>query len=327
MIVDTSVSMEELRQLRIRLRDGFGGNCQISEADKLEQILSAYLKYLQFQLLSSSGNVDTGLVQEMLLEVAAVVRAGKVKGRGEEFGRFIDGLVTIYRKGFAEKGSDGFYHTVSDYAELLGSISREFPAYDYDEALQQLFLVMNRMFERQQKGWVEVLEYILSMPESIGLAQHLKQECFPEITEWVEGGVQNLFQIHADLAAMVHKLDMRERLVEQQITRLQHSYQNRHMAGNVIELKKGKIAGALSLLRQKLVAIKREGAEKRDLAGLVDSNIQEFQDLMAATKRAFFMHLVPKSAVMESRKNSNQSAVSRLASRSSAAASLQIISS
>ena len=327
MIADASVSTEELRQLRIRLRDGFGGNGQISEAGKLEQILSAYLNYLQFQLLSSKGNVDIGLVQEMLLEVADVVRAGKVKGRGEEFGHFIDGLVTIYRNGFVEKGSDGFYHTVSDYAELLGSISREFPAYDYDEALQQLFLFMNRMFERQQKGWVDVLEYILSMPESIGLAQHLKQECFPEITEWVEGGVQNLFQIHADLAAMVHKLDMRERLVEQQITRLQHSYENRHMAGNVIELKQGKIAGALSLLRQKLVAIQHEGAEKRDLLGLVASNIQEFQDLMAATRRALFMHLVPESAVMESQESPYRPAPVWLASSSVDVTSLRIISS
>jgi len=326
-IVDTSVSTEELRQLRIRLRDGFSNDGQISETVNLEQILSAYLNYLQFQLLRNQDQMDIGQVQEMLLEVASVVQAGQVKSRGQELAHFIDEVANIYRNGVSERGVDGFHQTVGDYAELLESVSREFPVYDYNGALQQLFLNMNQMFESQQKGWVEVLESILSMPESIGLVRHLKQECIPEITEWVEGGVQNLFQIHADLTAMVHKLDMRERLVQQQITRLHNSYQNRHMARNVIGLKHGKIAGALSLLRQKLVAIQCKGAEKRDLLGLVDSNIQEFQDLMAAARRAFFMRLLPESVAVESRNNSSQSAVAWLASRSSMAANLQIISS
>ncbi len=292
-ITDTCVSAEELRQLRIRLSDEFGDNSQFSEGTNLDEILDVYLQFLQSQLLGSSDHMDIGKVREMLLEVSALVRAGKVKDRGEEFGRFIDGLVNIYHFDTMESGGDGFQHSVGDYAELLKSVSSEFPAYDYDAALQQLFLYMNRMFEHQQKGWVEVLESIASMPESIGLVRLLKQECFPEIMEWVEGGVQNLFQIHGDLSSMVRKLDMREQLVEQQMVRLQNAYQTRRATENLIDLKQGKKVRAMVLLRRKLVAIQHEGAEKRVLIKLVESNIQEFQDLMATARRGFFIRLVP----------------------------------
>jgi len=44
---------------------------------------------------------------------------------------------------------------------------------------------------------------------------------------------------------------------------------------------------ALAPLRRKLVAIQGEGAQKRDLVGVVDLNIQEFQDLMASARRSF----------------------------------------
>ena len=318
-ITDTGVSAQELRQLRIRLRDGCDGN--------LDQILNAYLEYLQSQLLGGEADMDIGQVQEMLLEIASVVQAGQVKDRKQEFGRFISGLVGIYRSGLLEQGSDRFHHTVGDYAELLKSISRELPEHDYDEALQQLFLYMNRMFELQQKEWVDILNSIVSMPETVGLAQLRKCECFPQIREWVEGGVQNLFQIRSDLLAMVRKLEMRERLVEQQMTRLQNSYQNRHGEGNLLHLKQGKMARALVLLRRKLVAIQGEGAEKRDLVGVVDSNIQEFQYLMAAARRSFFMRVVPEQIGLESRKTSNWPEQVPVGKRSPDVTSLQIISS
>ncbi len=284
-VSDTGVSAQELRQHRIRLRDGYDGD--------LDQILRAYLEYLQSQLLGVKADMDIGQVQEMLLEISSVVQTGKVKDRKEEFRVFVNGLVDIYRNGLLGQGSEHFHHTVVDYAELLKSISGEFPEHDYDEALQQLFLYMNRMFERQQKEWVEILNSIVSMPETIGLVQLQKCKCYPLIREWVEGGVQNLFQIRNDLQAMVRKLDMREQLVQQQLVRLQNSYQNRRRAGNLYHLRQGKTARALVLLRRKLVAIQGEAVEKRQLVGVVDANIQEFQDLMAAARRAFFMHLVP----------------------------------
>ncbi|MCP3671981.1 MAG: hypothetical protein GY814_16425 [Gammaproteobacteria bacterium] len=296
-ITDTGVSAEELRQFRIRLGDEFDGNSQFSEGAGLDEILNVYLQFLQSQLLGSSDHMDIGKVREMLLEVTALVRAGKVKDRGEEFGRFMDGLVNIYRFDTMESGGDGFQHSVGDYAELLMSVSSEFPAYNYDAALQQLFLYMNRMFEHQQKGWVEVLESIASMPESIGFVRPLKQECFPEIMEWVEGGVQNLFQIRGDLSAMLRKLNMREQLVEQQMARLQNAYQTRQTAENLIDLKQGKKVRAMVLLRRKLVAIRHESAEKIGMIKLVESNIQEFQDLMVTTRRAFFIRLVPDAAI------------------------------
>jgi len=42
-IPDAMVSAEELRQLRIGLRDGFGNSGRIVDAIKLEQTLTAYL--------------------------------------------------------------------------------------------------------------------------------------------------------------------------------------------------------------------------------------------------------------------------------------------
>ena len=284
-ITGAGVSAHELRSLRIRLRDGNDGN--------LEQILDAYLEYLQSQLVSARSDMDIGQVREMLLEVASVVRDGRFRGRDEEFGRFINGLATIYGNGFVGQESEGLHHTLGDYAELLESISREFPEYNYDQALQQLFLHMSRMFESEQKGWAEVLESIVSMPDTIGLVQLLKQECLPQIREWVEGGVKNLFQIRSDLIAIVRKLDMRQQLVAQEMVRLEHSYQEHHGEGNLIGFRQGKMARTMTLLRRKLVSIQQEAEDKRGLVELVDSNIREFQDLMAAARRKFFMHLVP----------------------------------
>lgn len=229
--VGTRVSADGLRQLRIRLRDGFGHAGQSTESDSLDRILKAYLGYLQFQRLNNKGSVNIGRVQEMLLEVASLVRAGKLRDRGSELGCFVDGLVHIYRNCFVERDRSGFLRTVVDYADLIDAISREFSSHDHAGAVEQLFLYMNRMFECRHKDWVEVFKYIISMPETVALVQHLKQECFPEITEGVESGVHNLFQIHTDQVAIVQKLEMRERLLEQQMVRLQRSYQNHRMAG------------------------------------------------------------------------------------------------
>ncbi len=292
-IAHSGVSAEELRQLRIRVSDELGGNSEFSEDANLDEILNVYLQFLQSQLLGSSECMDIGKIREMLLEITDLVRAGKVKDRGEEFGRFFDGLANIYSFDTMQSGGDGFQHSVGDYAELLESVSSEFPAYNYDTALQQVFLYMNRMFEHQQNGWVEVLETIAAMPESIGMVHILKQECFPEIMEWVEGGVHNLFQIHGDLSAMTRKLEMRERLVEQQMARFRSAYLTRQVAENLVDVKQGKKARAMALLRRKLVDIQHEVAEKRGLIKLVESNIQEFQDLMATARRAFFIRLVP----------------------------------
>ncbi len=326
-IPETGVSAEELRQLRIGLRDGFGDSSQIVDATKLEQILTAYLGYLQSQLLCNQGQADIGQVQEMLLEVASAARAGQIQGGGRELAHFVDGLLHIYCNGITAGGRGGFHQTVGDYAELLESVSQEFPAYDYNRALQQLFLYMNQMFESKQKDWVDVFESILSMPESIELVQLLKQECLPEIMEWVEGGAQNLFQIRTDLTTMLRKLEMRERLVRQQMERLQGSYVNKNRAGNIIELKQGKVARALSLLRRKSLTIQRESEDKRDLITLVDSNIQEFQDLMSAARRAFFIRLVTEQSGLESWEIPCRPAPVWRASHSADVTSLQIISS
>jgi len=84
---------------------------------------------------------------------------------------------------------------------------------------------------------------------------------------------------------------------------------------------------ALAPLRRKLVAIQGEGAEKRDLVGVVDSNIQEFQYLMAAARRSFFMRVVPEQIGLESRKTSNWPEQVPVGKRSPDVTSLQIISS
>jgi|SaaInl4_150m_RNA_FD_contig_21_114405_length_1059_multi_8_in_0_out_0_1 hypothetical protein len=311
---DTEISANELRRLRIRLRDGNDAG--------LEQILDAYLAYLQSQLVSAKGDMNTGQVCEMLLEVASVVRDGKFRGRDAEFGGFINGLVTIYSNSFVDQESEGLRHTLGDYAELLETISREFPEHDYDPALQQLFLYMNRMFESEHKGWAEVLESIVSMPDTIGLVRLLKQECLPQIREWVEGGVKNLFQIRSDLTAMVRKLDMRRQLVEQEMARLEHSYREQHGEGNLIGLSQGRMARAMTLLRRKLVSIQQEMEDKGGLVDLVDSNIQEFQDLMASARRAFFMQLVP-----ESRQRTGHSGQTWAGPKAAAAVTLQIVPS
>ncbi len=306
-IAGISVSAEELRQLRMGLLNVDHNINHINEPGRLDHTLNAYLGYLHNELLNASDEVNLDQAKDMLREIAFVVETGNVKAWGAEFGRFTDGLVAIYHKGFAQDGMSNYLETVDSYAGVIESISREFPLNNYDEALQSLLFCMSQLFRRQQKGWVKIYGRLAAMPELIGLVQQTKQKYFFDIAEWVEGGAQNLFEIRNDYASAERKLHLREQLVTQQIARIQRLYQQTDRVGNVIELRQGKRAGALSVLRRKNARIHNEILEKKRLIELIDLNIKEFQDLMAVARRSLFIRSVPKQTAINSLQTQNRS--------------------
>jgi len=288
-----------IQKRRLELLSGFGEDAPCLTTANLCRILNDYLVYLQNELSGKSAPVNVGQVQEMLLEVAAVVRSGMAKGRKREFGHFLNGLVGIYREGFIQGGKDAFSLTAADYADVVESISKEYPSYDYDEAVRQLLHYMHNLFDQRKSSWVTVYEHILSMPDTVEAVQLLKEECFLEVQEWVEGGVENLFQILKDFNQMIQELQDKETEIERQIE-LQYdriSASRGAERGKVIDLRQGRRKREISDLQNKKHSLILERMGKESLITLIEDNIEEFKSILAKARRAFFIRVVQEPNV------------------------------
>ena len=267
-------------------------------ADESRQVLNGYLGYLESELTSQNFSADIGKVQEMLLEVSQFILSGKARINGDVYQCVLRRLTGIYAKGLVPGGESAYSMTASDYADVIESLSRVYPVYDYSEIVGQLIHYVNQLFKLRSTSWKTVYEHIICMPDSIEAIKLLKNEHFFEVQQWAEEGVENLFHIQDDIQQRINRLDQeihdlgREMIVKERLVVARQREFAAAGASNLVDLNARHMAAEIALLRHSQDRLLRERESKAHIAELIESNILEFETILKETRRSFSIRLV-----------------------------------
>lgn len=260
--------------------------------------LEERLEQLGAQLSGPDATVDVGRISEMLLALAEDIRSGSMVFAGGDYRWILTRLTHIYAQGFGQLKRDAFANTAADYAQVIESISREYPGHDYSEAVGQLFCYMSRLFRTRRSGWKAVYEHILSIPDSVEAKQLLNRAFFAEIQEWAEAGVENLFSIRRDLYEKIAEIGARIEALDRRIEQIggeqdaQYVASTRMSASNVVDLAAARKERQIQHLEHRRRKLAGEKEDEEVIVGLIESDILEFEDKLRATRRAYFIRPV-----------------------------------
>jgi len=261
--------------------------------------LEAQLNRIGVQLAQPDEAIDAALVRQMLLELCASLRSESAVAQGSDYHWALRGLTQIYAQGLGPKAREPITATAAAYAEVIETITREYPAQDYSEAVGQLFRYMNRLFRKKQSGWKAIYEHILSIPDSVEAKQVLNRAFFFEIQEWADAGVDNLFAIRADLCHKMRDLKSRIQGIDQRITRIANETNQTEQADkalarnfNVIDLARVRRSRLIASLQRKRKILRDQQEDEESIAALIESDIREFEEKLQNTRRAYFLRPV-----------------------------------
>jgi hypothetical protein len=256
------------------------------------------LNRLGVELSRSETAIDSEQVEHMLLLLSADIRSGSSELAHSDYRWIVERLTFIYAQGFDRRADDIFTITADSYAHLIETISREYPGYDYSEAVGQLFCYMSRLFRTRRTRWKAVYEHILSIPDAVEAKQVLNQAFFVEIQEWAEAGVENLFSIRKDLREKIGAIKSKIRLIDLRIDRISNKqyvaveFESTMLGSNVVDLAAARRKRSIELLRLKRQQLVEENEHEETVVGLIESDIREFEDKLRATRRAYFIRPV-----------------------------------
>ncbi len=299
----TNVTQSAIRKRRMELK----GNLPVKDicppAGKLQQIFGDYLDYLEIRFSHEDNVTDIGQVQEMLLELSHCIRSKNSRIKAEEYSAILERLTDIYAQGMAHNRKTIFSATAADYADLIEAISLKHPTYDYSEMIGQLLFYMKQLFEQRKGNWITIYDHLQSMPDSIEGLQSLKKSYLQEIQQWVEEGVENLFQIRADFYSRIEQLNHEASELVQKINAGKDNISSdiaKFKAGGkntVISFELKSREKEIGILDNKMkeIVIEREGEGR--IHELIEENIKEFEDILTNTKRSICIALVYDSSI------------------------------
>lgn len=265
---------------------------------RLRQIFGDYLDYLEKKLSHEASFTDIGQVQEMLLELSHCIRSSDSQIKIEEYSAILERLTIIYTRGMGQKRRTIFSATATDYADLIEAISLKHPTYDYSEMIGQLLFYMNQLFEQRKGNWITIYEHLQSMTDNIEGLQSLKKSHFQEIQQWVEEGVENLFQIREDFYSRIEQLNHELNALDQKINEGKDNISSdiakfKIDRGNtVISLEVKRREKELGILANKMNEIVNAREGEGRIHDLIEENIREFEDILTNTKRSICIELV-----------------------------------
>jgi len=251
------------------------------------------------QLSRPDAVIGSGEIEDTLLLLSAEIRCGRSELASSDYRWIIERVTDIYAQGFGQGAGDVFTTTADSYANLIETISRAYPGYDYSEAVGQLFCYMSRLFRTRKTGWKAVYEHILSIPDAVEAKQLLNRAYFAEIQEWAEAGVENLFAIRKDLYEKIDRIEVKIGGLDRRIEKiagprddLPAEARSAPPGSNIVDLtqaRRKRLIETLRLKRRRLADV-RENEET--ILGLIESDIQEFENKLRATRRAYFIRPV-----------------------------------
>ncbi len=257
-------------------------------------IIQQYFDFLEQELTDQGEKTNIALLQEMLMEIAQLLRSGKSQLREDGYLRMLNRLTDIYAKGLRVENDRAFAGTAVNFADILGSVSQRFQNYDYSHSVSLLVHYMDKLFNSREESWLEVYEHLISMPESIHVMQQLRMDHLNEINDWIEEGVDNLFTLWDEQLELIAIQDQTLSHLELQIltghTQLQRKLASR--LHGVIDLRLALKQRELRTLREQRDLLMLERRSKLEIVDLLESNIREFSDRLAKMRRSTLLKLV-----------------------------------
>ena len=254
------------------------------------QIWRDYLDCLEAVLLGGDAS-RFGLAQEMLLELACMVRDGGVITH-EEYPQLLDRLIALYARGVGGQQCDALTHTAADYADLIEAASVAYPAYDYSTAVGQLLSYMGQLYHTRRGSWKMVYDHIASMPESVEAVRYLHGAFFSEVRQWTEEGAANLFAIRRDHLQLIETLTQALGELGVSVATLRQRLPAAIGGQRVVQIGDLRQQRTLKELMQRQQTLQQELEGKRGLLRLIEQNIDEFEEKLRVMHRNYSLRLV-----------------------------------
>jgi hypothetical protein len=256
-------------------------------------IIQQYFDFVETSLTDQSKKADIVLLKEMLLDISQLLRSDKNQLQADGYLRMLNRLTDIYAKGLQVENDRAFAVTAANFADILGSVSQRFQDYDYSRSVSLLLHYMDKLFKSREESWLEVYEHLLSIPESIHVMQRLRMEYLNEIDNWIDEGVDNLFTLWDEQLELIAIQDQTLHDLELQILTLRSQLQHQLETGRagVVDFRRALQQRELQLLQEQRDLLMLERRTKLDIVDLLESNIREFSDCLAQTRRSTLLKL------------------------------------
>ncbi len=275
----------------ISFRLGCVDHLPIMAQEEICPIIKQYFDFIE-NALTTHTDVDIALLKEMLLEIADLLRSGKSLLREDGYLKMLNRLTGIYARGLKVENDRAFAGTASHFAHIVEAVSQSFHDYDYSHSVSLLLHYMDKLFNTGEEGWLEIYEHLLSMPETIQVMQRLRIEHLDEISNWIEEGVDNLYTLKDEQLDLIDLQEQGLRTLQQEILARQYQLRLNPVHQGVTDIgaaRKRREIDRLTHQRQELI---QERHAKLEIINLLDTNIREFSDRLARTRRSTLLKLV-----------------------------------
>lgn len=253
--------------------------------DKTCKVLKQYFDHLETSLSEVDKTVDISQLQTIWYQISKLIQAEKNHILMDGYNRLLNRLTGIYTRGLAREDNLAFTATAANYADLIEIVSQAHPSYDYSEAVGHLLHYMNQLYKVREKSWLRIFDHLLSMPDSIQPIHYLKERHFKDIQQWVEEGVDNLFQIRDDQALLYSEKIAELAQMEQSIEVIRQGLKQ-NLRSKVVPITWHKDQATLKALEEERDFMIADLKNRQELVDLLEDNIQEFEDKIFATRRA-----------------------------------------
>lgn len=253
--------------------------------------LKTYFDDLEFSLSSNRKAKNRNQPKEILTEITHYLQSQDNKILDDGYTCLLDRLTQIYTQGLDSKDNQAFAETAVNYADVIQLISQTHLSYDYSEVIGQLLHYMNLLYKNREKGWLHIYEHILKIPSSIKGIRYLKDHHLNHIQNWIEEGVDNIFELRDDQMQLYSEKIADLAVVEEQLEFKQREmYANRDPRVLPFTWLKDK-AELVSLIdKRDLMILELENREM--LVDLLEQNIQEFETILHTARRTYLIHPV-----------------------------------
>lgn len=227
-------------------------------------------------------------------ERAIRIRGDRQPEATPDYARLLARLTALFAAGCEQRDDLAYAFAAPAYSALIEALSTARPGLDYATALGQLLELMAQLFGAHQPLWKLVYRHLRAVPPSVVAKQTLRRVCAADIREWYDAGVQNLFQLQADLNTGIAELGRNARALERRaahrtraLARLRAAPQDRKVVRLDERLRERDIQ---ALLRQRDELLAEQAAKASTLA-LIESDIREFEGLLRSARRAYYLRL------------------------------------
>ena len=264
--------------------------------DSCRRVLDDCLVHLDDQLHGPDGEVDRRLVRLTLRELGDLIASRRLNLGGTDYQGLLARLVVIFASGAAPASELALAASAPSYAAVVAALSRACPTCDYEAALGQLLTYMARLFLDRRSGWKAIYRAIASISDGVAAKRRLDDGEFYRIEEWVESGASNLFSIQRDLAHAIAALEDEAAELTADMAHRSAALGVAAVGARVVSLADRRARLEITELGRRRDELLARAEDKRGIKELIDTDIQEMDDALRTTRRAYSVRLVWQAA-------------------------------